>query len=238
MRYLTEINAFERMMDRQPLPALAQLLWYKLMREANRQRWPETFSLDNKTATALIGVTIHAFTSARKSLEAAGLLQFKQGVKGRPSTYRLIPPTELDALAGVRYGAEAPEGVPGYLSDGVEDLTLYFGWNEDVGKELARVTREIFASYWPDHSPDDRDRQRVFECIKEQSTSEDGETVLTLSRDRKELLAYAFEQASRAGAVNWNYIYGVLRNLEARGIHNTQQAWEYDEERSRRNGWS
>lgn len=38
MRYLTEINAFERLMDRHPLPGTAQLLWYKLMREANRQR--------------------------------------------------------------------------------------------------------------------------------------------------------------------------------------------------------
>ena len=52
MRYLTEINAFERLMDRHPLPGTAQLLWYKLMREANRQRWPEAIALDNDTAMA------------------------------------------------------------------------------------------------------------------------------------------------------------------------------------------
>lgn len=55
MRYLTEINAFERLMDRHPLPGTAQLLWYKLMREANRQRWPEAIALDNDTAMGACG---------------------------------------------------------------------------------------------------------------------------------------------------------------------------------------
>ena len=83
MRYLTEINAFERLMDRHPLPGTAQLLWYKLMREANRQRWPDSIQLDQKGALQLIGASINTFLKARTALSDAGLLEFSQGVKGQ-----------------------------------------------------------------------------------------------------------------------------------------------------------
>lgn len=232
MRYLTEINAFERLMDRHPLSGTAQLLWYKLMREANRQRWPETISLDNKTAMSLIGVTIHAFMKARNALTEAGLLEFSQGVKGQPSTYRLIPPSmvELQEAHGGTSGLPYEEGNE-YMED-VEAPERYFGWTEAAGRELAKITRDLFAAYWPERSPDDRDRQRVFFYIKDQQMDEDGEWTMSFPEERKALLAYAFEAASRAGAVNWNYIAGVYRNLGARSIKTVEQAHEYDEKRS------
>ena len=232
MRYLTEINAFERLMDRHPLPGTAQLLWYKLMREANRQRWPEAIALDNDTAMGLVGVTVHAFRKARTALSDAGLLEFSQGVKGQPSTYRLIPPSmvELREAHGDSAGLPYEDGTE-YMED-VEAPERYFGWTEAAGRELAKITRDLFAAYWPGRSPDDRDRQRVFFYIKDQQMDEDGEWTMSFPEERKALLAYAFEAASRAGAVNWNYIAGVYRNLGARGIKTVEQAHEYDEKRS------
>lgn len=118
-----------------------------------------------------------------------------------------------------------------YLED-VEAPERYFGWTEAAGRELAKITRDLFAAYWPGRSPDDRDRQRVFFYIKDQRQDEDGEWTMSFPEERKALLAYAFEAASRAGAVNWNYIAGVYRNLAARGIETVEQAHEYDEKRS------
>lgn len=232
MRYLTEINAFEQLMDRHPLPGTAQLLWYKLMREANRQRWPEAIQLDQKGASELIGTSTHTFLKARTALSEAGLLEFAQGVKGQPSTYRLIPPSLVEYREAAGADAELPydEGT-GYLED-VEAPEQYFGWTEAAGRELAKITRELFTAYWPGRSPDDRDRQRVFYYIKKQDQGEDGEWTMSFPEERKALLAYAFEAASRAGAVNWNYIAGVYRNLGARGIETVEQAHEYDEKRS------
>lgn len=186
----------------------------------------------------LIGKSKPTFLAARKPLEDAGLLRVKQGVKGKPSEYTLIPPTVAFAEVPSR-GCDPddiPEGVPYYMADSVDDLTTYFGWNEDVALELKKITRELLGTFWADHKPDERDEQRVFELVHERR-GEGPETTIIFPESRKELLAYAFEQASKAGAVNWNYIFGTMRKLAARGIDTLQKAWEYDEERSRKNGW-
>ena len=239
MQYLNEINSFGDAMEERPLPPDAQLLWYRLMHRANRNFWRFPLCLTNQEAMELIGVASrNTFVAARRKLEDAGLLRVKQGVKGKPSEYTLIPPTVAFAEVPSR-GCDPddiPEGVPYYMADSVDDLTTYFGWNEDVALELKKITRELLGTFWADHKPDERDEQRVFELVHERR-GEGPETTIIFPESRKELLAYAFEQASKAGAVNWNYIFGTMRKLAARGITTLQEAWEYDEERSRKNGW-
>lgn len=238
MQYLNEINSFGDAMEERPLPQNAQLLWYRLMHRANRNFWRFPLCLTNQEAMETIGYSEPTFLKARKALEDAGLLKVKQGVKGKPSEYTLIPPSVAFAEApACGYDpADIPEGIPYYMADSVDDLTAYFGWNEDVARELKQITRELLGMYWADHKPDERDEQRVFELVHERR-GEGPETTIIFPESRKELLAYAFEQASKAGAVNWNYIYGVMRTLASRGIDTLQKAWEYDEERSRKNGW-
>ena len=98
MNYLLEINAFERRMRGHPLPTTAQLLWYKLMQFANRLYWPEWFSIDNDRLTATVNAgSDKTIRIARQQLVDAGLLQFEKGVKGRPSRYKLIPVTTIEA---------------------------------------------------------------------------------------------------------------------------------------------
>lgn len=238
MQYLNEINSFGDAMEERPLPPDAQLLWYRLMHRANRNFWRFPLCMVNSEAMELIGKSKPTFLAARKALEDAGLLRVKQGVKGKPSEYTLIPPTVAFAEVPSR-GCDPddiPEGVPYYMADSVDDLTTYFGWNEDVALELKKITRELLGTFWADHKPDERDEQRVFELVHERR-GEGPETTIIFPESRKELLAYAFEQASKAGAVNWNYIFGTMRKLAARGITTLQEAWEYDEERSRKNGW-
>ncbi len=236
MQYLNEINAFGDAMEERPLPSDAQLLWYRLMHRANRNFWRFPLCLTNQEAMELIGVSSrNTFVSARRKLEDAGLLKVKQGVKGKPSEYTLIPPSVAWGEGGRR--EETPEnGVPYYMADSVDDLTTYFGWTDDVGRELKQITKELLGTFWADHKPDKMDEQRVFELICERE-GEGRDVTIVFPERRKELLAYAFEQASKAGAVNWNYVFGTMRKLAALGIKTLQEAWEYDEERSRRNGW-
>lgn len=238
MHYINEINAFGDEMEERPLSSDAQLLWYKLMHRANRNFWTFPLSLTNQEAVGLLGKSRHTFMAARRELEDAGLLKVCQGVKGKPSEYTLIPPSSVWGKDAAKGGVppDLPDGVPYYMADGVDDLTRYFGWNEDVARELKQITKELLGAYWPDHKPDKRDEQRVFELICERE-GEGRDVTIVFPERRKELLAYAFEQASKAGAMNWNYIFGTMRTLAARGITTLQQAWEYDEERSRKNGW-
>ena len=59
---------------------------------------------------------------------------------------------------------------------------------------------------------------------------------MAVDKDKRDLLAYAFDAAQRAGAVNWNYIGGVMRRIRERGIQNIDQAYDYDAERDQRMG--
>lgn len=81
--------------------------------------------------------------------------------------------------------------------------------------------------------PTPRDEQRIFEYLR-QSTGTGADATITFPIERKQLLAYAFEQASRAGKINWNYIDGVMRKLHERGITNLDEAYDYEAKRA---GW-
>ena len=222
MNYLAEINAFEKRMRRQPLPITAQLLWYKLMQFANRLYWPEWFAIDNEKLAELLGSSVPTTRTARDQLLKSGLIQMERGTKQHPNRYRFI--SLADAPAD-------DDGIADYAEE-VEDITTYFGYTQALGTELKKTTTELLRQYWPQHTPDANDERRVFHYIFETQKTPDGDTVMTFPRERKALLAYAFEQASSAGAVNWNYIQGIYRNFAARNIDTVDQAYAYDERRS------
>ena len=233
MNYLLEINAFNRMMRRQPLSGTAQLLWYKLMDFDNYLRWPERFSMDNARLAGLIYSSENKAKAARDQLVKAGLLEFTQGVKSRPSSYRLIPPSTIMADQTRR---ERPErgGIEEYYD--ADDITTYFGWTAALGVELNKITDDIVGRFWPEHEPDENDRRRVFHLIREQH-DEEGSTVMSFPENKKALLAYAFEQSSRAGKHSWQYIEGCFEKFARRGITTLDAAYDYDERRAEAKGW-
>lgn len=238
MNYILEINAFERRMKRQPLPTTAQLLWYKLMAFANRQRWPEWFSVDNDRLTTILGAgSDQTVRKARQQLIDAGLLIYEKGVKKKPGRYKLVSIAfqEYPDAAGSSdvYPANDRPGIEGYLED---DYTRYFGYTEAIGSEIKSVTQELLDTFRPGERATKRDELEVFhKIIDREGTGPEG-TVLTVSEEKKALLVYAFEQASLAGAVNWRYINGIYRNMRIRDIKNVDQACDYDLDRDYRMG--
>ena len=238
MNYILEINAFERRMKRQPLPTTAQLLWYKLMACANRQHWPEWFSVDNDRLTTILGAgTDQTVRKARQQLIDAGLLIYEKGVKKKPGRYKLVSIAfqEYPDAAGSSdvYPANDRPGIEGYLED---DYTRYFGYTEAIGSEIKSVTQELLDTFRPGERATQRDELEVFhKIIDREGTGPEG-TVLTVSEEKKALLVYAFEQASLAGAVNWRYINGIYRNMRIRDIKNVDQACDYDLDRDYRMG--
>lgn len=237
MNYILEINAFERRMKRQPLPTTAQLLWYKLMAFANRQHWPEWFSIDNDRLGGLLNSTAGTARTARDQLVKEGYIICQRGAKGRPNRYKLVSIAfqEYPDAAGSSdvYPANDRPGIEGYLED---DYTRYFGYTEALGRELKRFTAELFEKYIPGRQPTEQDERRVFHHIRQTEGEGPGST-MTFPREKKELLAYAFDQASMAGAVNWNYINGIYKNFYTRGIKTADDAYDFDFERDRRKGW-
>lgn len=238
MNYILEINAFERRMKRQPLPTTAQLLWYKLMAFANRQHWPEWFSVDNDRLTTILGAgSDQTVRKARQQLIDAGLLIYEKGVKKRPGRYKLVSIAfqEYPDAAGSSdvYPANDRPGIEGYLED---DYTRYFGYTEAIGSEIKSVTQELLDTFRPGERATQRDELEVFHKIIDREGTGPESTVLTVSEEKKALLVYAFEQASLAGVVNWRYINGIYRNMRMRDIKNVDQACDYDFDRDYRMG--
>ena len=233
MNYIREINAFEKRMRRAPLPSTAQLLWYKLMSFANWLHWPEWFSIDNDRLSSLLNSTPGTARTARDQLIKGGYLLFERGVKCKPNRYKLISVADQEyPSAYVRDGPDADD----FLAEVKSDITTYFGYTEALGVELRQTVSKLFDEFCPGRQPSEADLQEAFFAIEEQHQDEEGQWVMTFPVEQKELLAYAFKQASLNNAVNWSYINGVLRNLHGRGVENVQQAYEQEAERDRRKG--
>ena len=92
MNYLAEIIAFERWLENNYLTRDAQLLWYRLMYQANKCNWPEWVTVDNLRLMAAMQMSREAtFIKVRDDLLKAGLIEYQKGKKGSPNKYRLIP---------------------------------------------------------------------------------------------------------------------------------------------------
>lgn len=91
MNYIKEINAFERWLETNYLPATSQLLWYKLVALFNRCGWAEWITVDNQRLMVLIQCKSEkTFIRARDSLIEKGLFVYRKGKKGCPNAYRMV----------------------------------------------------------------------------------------------------------------------------------------------------
>lgn len=90
MSYIELINAFEKWLETNYLPSLAQLLWYKLIALFNKAGWSEWVTVDNHRLMALLGVKREAtFISCRDRLIEASLFEYQKGKKGSTNRYKI-----------------------------------------------------------------------------------------------------------------------------------------------------
>lgn len=131
-----------------------------------------------------------------------------------------------DARARVR------EEVRTFLRERCGDPSIYFGVTEDALQTAELFTIALFKQFTT-RRPTSSDIANVFFNIwHTEETQNIAERKVTFPQDRKDLLMYAFEQASNAGNPgDWNYINGILKNLRVRGITTLAQAEDYDFER-------
>lgn len=96
MNYIAELNAFDRWLETNYLPALSELLWRKMVALFNRCGWAEWISVDNQRLMGLIQVKREAtFIDYRNKLVEAGLIEYQKGKKGSPNRYKLILLSEV-----------------------------------------------------------------------------------------------------------------------------------------------
>lgn len=90
MNYLSLILGFERWLETNYLPSLAQLLWYKIVALDNRCGWAEWITVDNHRLMSLMQMSREAtFIDVRNKLIDAGLIEYRKGKKGSPNQYKI-----------------------------------------------------------------------------------------------------------------------------------------------------
>lgn len=93
MSYIDLINAFERWLENNYLPAQSQLLFYKFLVIFNRSAWAEWVSVDNLRLMCLAQISNEStLIRHRDNLVRAGLIEYHKGKKGAPNKYRINTP--------------------------------------------------------------------------------------------------------------------------------------------------
>lgn len=185
-------------MGTKPLSPLAQLLWFKLMGVANRERWPDSITVSNEEAAALLNVAQrNTVAKARTELTEAGYIEYTPGHKGSPGKYviRTLCP---------RYCYAAND------AGGSWD-TRYPGITEARKMEYETLTAQFWQKYHPGKTPTDTDFDMVYQLVASLEEGTHGE----IDPIRRDQLDYAFSAAVKAGVLNWNYINGILDNIRS-----------------------
>ena len=88
--YIDLMNDFAKWLNRNRMGKNAQLLYFKLLQHFNWLRWPDSAQLSNlQLAEMICSTSEKTAREARTELVEAGFIDFKQGVRGYPSEYRL-----------------------------------------------------------------------------------------------------------------------------------------------------
>ena len=96
--YLDQINAFHRYCELKHLSPGSKLLWFTLMDINNRLLWQEWFQVTNNRLMLTLETNKNALIRYRDVLINSGLIKYKKGRKGHPSSYKM-----LDVPSYIRY---------------------------------------------------------------------------------------------------------------------------------------
>ena len=112
---------------------------------------------------------------------------------------------------------------------------MYFGMTDEIRDRVKAFTDALFDKFTT-RQPTEADEAQVFQAIHD-NWHDGNEWHMVLSQAGKELLMYAFENASAAGkSGDWKYINGILEKLRQRKISSLAQAEEYDINRDQSRG--
>lgn len=108
----------------------------------------------------------------------------------------------------------------------------WFGQEPGLADKVRHFADSLFERVWG-RTAGPTDYGRVFNCVVDRGEDESGQARCRFVDDRRDLLLYAFEAAAAAGHTGeWDYVYGVLRRLRGRGIHDLGEAEEFEWKRA------
>ena len=89
MNYITEIKAFYDLLETNPLPTPAIVLWHALMHLANKTGWQQEFAVAVSVLEVKTGMGGKAIERARNQLSQAGLIVWRKRRGNQSAAYRV-----------------------------------------------------------------------------------------------------------------------------------------------------
>lgn len=146
-----------------------------------------------------------------------------------PTVPNLTKPDQLFSGGGDDARARASEEISDFAAGRDMDPSLYFGVTPEIRAEVEAFTNAAFSRFAKRQPTENDDAQTFMALYSSREDPGTGNWIMTIPRDNKDLLLYAFEAASNAGKPgDWRYINGVLSKLRQRGIRTLQEAEDYD----------
>ena len=146
-----------------------------------------------------------------------------------PTVPNLTKPDQLFSGGGDDARARASEEISDFAAGRDMDPSLYFGVTPEIHAEVEAFTDAAFSRFAKRQPTENDDAQAFMALYSSREDPGTGNWIMTIPRDNKDLLLYAFEAASNAGKPgDWRYINGVLSKLRQRGIRTLQEAEDYD----------
>lgn len=146
-----------------------------------------------------------------------------------PTLPNLTKPDQLFSGGGDDARARASEEISDFAAGRDMDPSLYFGVTPEIHAEVEAFTDAAFSRFAKRPPTENDDAQAFMALYSSREDPGTGNWIMTIPRDNKDLLLYAFEAASNAGKPgDWRYINGVLSKLRQRGIRTLQEAEDYD----------
>ena len=146
-----------------------------------------------------------------------------------PTVPNLTKPDQLFSGGGDDARARASEEISDFAAGRDMDPSLYFGVTPEIHAEVEAFTDAAFSRFAKRPPTENDDAQAFMALYSSREDPGTGNWIMTIPRDNKDLLLYAFEAASNAGKPgDWRYINGVLSKLRQRGIRTLREAEDYD----------
>ncbi|MCW3107282.1 MAG: hypothetical protein JWQ09_1788 [Segetibacter sp.] len=91
MKYIDLLNQFWLISGSNYISSTQAFLYFCLLQECNKRRWPPSFQISNKLLCAQLGIGEKCLIEARKKLKELNLIDFEGGVTNtKAPTYYLL----------------------------------------------------------------------------------------------------------------------------------------------------
>lgn len=224
MNYLEQIVAFSRWKEVNPLPASAIALWYELMAVCNKAGWPQEFTVPNAVLQSYAGLSKKEFENARQLLISIGLINYKKSQRvNQAGKYSInyFPIVQKGKQPGTR------EGI--HMGIQAEHREVHGGGTLFKPKQDLNQTETDNALYAPA-------RENFLPMINEleikcRGVRDIDELESFLGMMEPELIREALKRSEKKSVA---YALEILRDWNAKKIHNVQALREHEGKRRSR----